>query len=891
MELPYKRVALPTRLALLFTASLIACVEGPTARQTAGGRLAIAPAFSRDAAQIAGSLGAFGVQYDRVRIIVVRPVADTVYDKTLTFQPGQADLTVNVTVQARNAGEVFNVSLEYGDATTVFFAGTARVASTLAEDPAPAPTTIHVEYVGPGVTVTRLTISTRPASISTTTTLPLAAQGFDAGGNLVPNVPIEWSVSDPALGSITAGATTALQPTGRRGTIAVTARAPNGVTDQASIVLIPPPAALVLLSGGGQSGPVGGALPAPIVIEVRASDGLPVSGAAVSFTAPAGGTASPATATSDASGRVSTSLTLGRTVGAQTFTATSGTLSVGIPATATAGAAAAIAVVSGSVQSDTLRKTLAAPLVVRVTDQFGNPVAGATVAWARTGTGSLGAASSVTGPDGTTSVSYTLGTVVGSETITASTAGVATPATFTVSALAAAPSAIAVVSGDGQAAPVNGLLASLLVVRVTDGGGFPVSGVVVNWTATNATLGAISTTTDATGQASTTLRVGAVLGSATATATITVGTGTRTASFIAGVVAGAPAALEFRAQPSNAAVGVAIAPAVQVALVDAFGNQTSSTAAVTVALSGGTAGAVLSGTMTKNAVAGLATFNDLAVDRAGTGFRLSATSSAGQALSGTFNVTAGGPALVIKLAGDNQIAVAGTTLPAAPSVRVVNASNVPLAGIAVTFTPLAASGAVTGGTVNTDANGIATVGSWTLGPNAGPQALSATAGTVTNTFNATATGSTTPGVILTVGALGSAPTATVAAGQDITIPITLDLTNRGSADIASIAVTVTWDPARFTFKSQTGGGWVDSNGGAASLTVNSSNTAGGSIQIAGFTTASTLTSFVLSNIVLTANPTGTPIPVNVGASISAAGNVAGAAISVGVRALVVTVTP
>jgi hypothetical protein len=73
--------------------------------------------------------------------------------------------------------------------------------------------------------------------------------------------------------------------------------------------------------------------------------------------------------------------------------------------------------------------------------------------------------------------------------------------------------------------------------------------------------------------------------------------------------------------------GPAIVPAVQVTVQDAQGNTvTSSTLTIVVAISSGTgtAGAVLGGTRTRAAVDGIATFDDLTIDKAGAGYTLTA---------------------------------------------------------------------------------------------------------------------------------------------------------------------------------------------------------------------------------------------------------------------------
>lgn len=85
--------------------------------------------------------------------------------------------------------------------------------------------------------------------------------------------------------------------------------------------------------------------------------------------------------------------------------------------------------------------------------------------------------------------------------------------------------------------------------------------------------------------------------------------------------------LAFLVQPSNAAAGATIAPPVQVSARDAQGNtDTSFTGIVTLGIGTNPGGGTLSGTVTRAAVAGVATFSDLAMDKAGAGYTLTAAS-------------------------------------------------------------------------------------------------------------------------------------------------------------------------------------------------------------------------------------------------------------------------
>lgn len=86
------------------------------------------------------------------------------------------------------------------------------------------------------------------------------------------------------------------------------------------------------------------------------------------------------------------------------------------------------------------------------------------------------------------------------------------------------------------------------------------------------------------------------------------------------------------------------------------------------------------------------------------------------------------PATSIALnGGDNQSAATGTAVPMPPSVKVTNADGGPVSSVAVTFAVASGGGSITGAGQTTDGQGIATVGSWTLGPVAGTNTLTASA--------------------------------------------------------------------------------------------------------------------------------------------------------------------
>lgn len=98
--------------------------------------------------------------------------------------------------------------------------------------------------------------------------------------------------------------------------------------------------------------------------------------------------------------------------------------------------------------------------------------------------------------------------------------------------------------------------------------------------------------------------------------------------------------LAFAVQPTLVSAGAPIAPTVRVTIQDAQGNtMTGANSRVTVALAPEVAVGALLGTKSVNAIAGVATFADLAVDVRGSDFRLVATApGSDQATSDPFSV-------------------------------------------------------------------------------------------------------------------------------------------------------------------------------------------------------------------------------------------------------------
>ena len=184
-------------------------------------------------------------------------------------------------------------------------------------------------------------------------------------------------------------------------------------------------------------------------------------------------------------------------------------------------APASVVALAGDAQGGEAGTRLPAPLVARVLDADGRPVAGASVVWAvPAGGGFLSSPSATTDADGRATAVWTLGTAAGANAATAS-AGDRT-ALFSATGRAGAPASLTRVSGDAQSAPAGGALPAPVVVRVTDRHGNAVSGVTVGWAVTGAGGSASPGTsvTGSTGEAGTRWTLAGTSGANSLTVTV-----------------------------------------------------------------------------------------------------------------------------------------------------------------------------------------------------------------------------------------------------------------------------------------------------------------------------------------------------------------------------------
>jgi hypothetical protein len=382
--------------------------------------------------------------------------------------------------------------------------------------------------------------------------------------------------------------------------------------------------------------------------------------------------------------------------------------------------------------------------------------------------------------------------------------GPADTATLTIQPVA---TTIAAVSGSGQTNSLGATLAQPIVVMVTAADGLGVPGVSVTFAASNGGVVAATATTDASGNAQSTWKLGTTVGAQTATATAG---SLAAATFTATATPATPVKLITTASPGNSTAGVALGNFV-VAVQDANNNVvTTFTGPVTVSLSGGASGATFGGTTTVNAVAGIATFSGLVVDKVGSGYVLTAAASGLTSATSSSFAIAVGSATKLVFGGQPNDAIAGASV-GTLTVAVQDVGGNPV----TTFTgavslgfALNPGGATLGGTTTVNAvAGIATFGGITVNrPGIGYAFVASSAG-LSSSNSGTFSVVTGPAAFV---ALVSGGAQIGSGGATLAQPIRVQVTDAFGNVIAGKSVTFA----------------VATGGGSVSPTVATTNTQG-----------------------------------------------------------------
>ena len=183
------------------------------------------------------------------------------------------------------------------------------------------------------------------------------------------------------------------------------------------------------------------------------------------------------------------------------------------------------------------------------------------------------------------------------------------------------PASITKISGDAQTAVNGAAFAQPLRVRVLASDNLPIADWPVNFAVTTG-AGSVNLTTvntDVGGFAEVTWTAGAPLGAASVTASVA---GPFSAVFTGSQVSSLPTSMTYVTQPTNITAGASL-PNFQVEVRNGANQVMAGYAgSVTLGVTGGTAGAALVGTTTVSAVAGVATFSGITVNKGGANYRL-----------------------------------------------------------------------------------------------------------------------------------------------------------------------------------------------------------------------------------------------------------------------------
>jgi hypothetical protein len=244
------------------------------------------------------------------------------------------------------------------------------------------------------------------------------------------------------------------------------------------------PSSMTIHAGDGQKAKVTAGLPDELQVRLVDKQGSPVAEYPVSFhVASDAGKLTSLTAHTNADGIAGTRWTFGTVAGEHDADVTADGLNpVRFTAQALPDAPSNVAIESGNNQASRPGTKLAAPLVVLVTDQYGNPAPGASVRWSVASGGGSVTGAGTTDASGQAAADWTLGSTTGAQTLTASAAG------KTVQ-FAATATNVASVKISSSKTPFNSLGEShVFAAQARDGSGNLVSGVTFAWTTSNASV-------------------------------------------------------------------------------------------------------------------------------------------------------------------------------------------------------------------------------------------------------------------------------------------------------------------------------------------------------------------------------------------------------------------
>ena len=338
-----------------------------------------------------------------------------------------------------------------------------------------------------------------PATLLLSDSLQLTARVTDLSGNLLPDAPVVWESSNPAVVTVsTTGVIAGVRP----GVSFVTATSGEVQgRDSVTILPLPPPVpASLTLTPGGATLEIGDTL--QLVAEVRDGSGDLIADAPVGWT-----TTDPSHATVSPAGTITA-----HAAGGAIIVATSGAVADSAPVTVSDPPPPVPDSVAVAPDTATIRPGDHLQLSATVFDSTGATIPGAIISWVSTD--SLLAAVSTTGEvtglaPGVVTVTATSGTAAGSATVT-----IILPPPPVPDSVAVMPTAASIQIGSNVQ----------LVAQVFDSTGALIPGAAVTWSSSNVAKATVSTTGEVNGVTAGTVTITATSGVAQGTSAITITT-------------------------------------------------------------------------------------------------------------------------------------------------------------------------------------------------------------------------------------------------------------------------------------------------------------------------------------------------------------------------------
>ena len=473
--------------ALLLPFLVATCTEEPVGP---GGRVGFAQLAVQAEAPATGQFAGLTINF--VQALVTKPNAqldkiDTLANKTVPFPPDANSLNLGLTILLSQPVDTVDLTLNYLSNGIVLFTGSQRIEVRQGPAGANQVPVIPMAYIGPGSSVTTLTVQPRDTILTEGASFPFSVTALDVQGASVPQFYVSWSSTSAgnvinAAGVLKAGTA--------RATLFVRAMTPDSVWDSTQVTVVPAPASVQAQSGNGQTALISTALPQPLVVIVRGSDNLPVPGVRVTF-APAtgGGTVDTAVVTTDNAGLAGTTVVLGPTAGQQTFTGTvQGRPAVTFTATATPSIGPASQLFIATAPSATAASgvALVQQPVIQLRDASNQNVSQAgvavTAAIATGGGGVTGTTVVTTDANGQAAfTNLVISGIVGPRTLRFTAPSLSPVTSGTVTLGVGPASTFLIQAGGGQSAIAGTAVPIPPAVLVTDNGGNGIAGVNVTF--------------------------------------------------------------------------------------------------------------------------------------------------------------------------------------------------------------------------------------------------------------------------------------------------------------------------------------------------------------------------------------------------------------------------